>query len=149
MIEVGKVIKTKGKRAEVKVEKKDECSKCGMCIFPKNATSIVFSANNDLNAVEGDTVKMQMSEKSKLLGALLVFLVPLILIGISAVVTYVFIKKEIFLLAISIPLIVIWYVILAFIDKKIARAKNFSPTIVQILEHEKNQIEEKQKEEIN
>ncbi|MBQ3116231.1 MAG: SoxR reducing system RseC family protein [Clostridia bacterium] len=148
MIEVGSVTKVKGKRAEVKVEKKDECSKCGMCLFPKNASSINFNANNDIGAKEGDLVKMEMSEKSKLVGALLVFLVPLILIGISAVITYVFIKKEIYLIAISLPLVVIWFVILAFIDKKIAGTKNFSPTIVQIIAQKTNEIKEEQKEEI-
>lgn len=133
MTEIGIVTECKGNRAKVKVEKKAECSKCGMCLFPKNASSIEFNANNDIGAKKGDTVQMSMNESSKLLGALLVFLVPLILIGLSAVITYVFIGKDIYLLAISLPLIVVWFVVLAVIDKKLGRSKNFSPKITSIV----------------
>ncbi len=132
MIEVGIVTECKGNRAKVKVDKKEECAKCGMCMFSKNASSIEFNANNDIGAKVGDKVELALNEGSKLIGALLVFLVPLLLIGLSAVITYLFIGKDIYLLAISLPLIVIWFIVLALIDKKIGKSKTFSPKITRI-----------------
>lgn len=138
MKEVGLVIKTEKERATVKVDKKDECSKCGMCLFPKNATSTQFSVNNGVGAKEGDTVIIETKENSKLIGSMLAFLVPLILIAISAVITFTIIKKEIYMLIISVVSIVIWYAILPVIDKRLRRSSAFAPDIIKILENKEN-----------
>ena len=45
MVEQGVVTAVKGNRATVRVDKKDECSKCGMCLFPKGASSIDLLEN--------------------------------------------------------------------------------------------------------
>lgn len=132
MQEIGKVVKTDGKRAIVKVDKKDECSKCGMCLFPKNATSIEFSVDNTLGATEGDTVLFESVSDGKLLGAILVFLVPLLIIGASALVAYLVIKSEIWTLFLSIIGIVVWFVVLSVIDKKLINSKNFRRKIISI-----------------
>ena len=137
MKEIGTVTATQGKSATVKVDKRDECSKCGMCLFPKNASSIDFNARNKLGAEIGDKVEIETVKDGKLLGAILVFLVPLILIGLSAVITYIFIKKEIWLLILSVILIILWYTILAVIDKRLKNSINFSPEITAIIEKEK------------
>ena len=134
MQEIGKVSKTEGKYAIVKVQKKDECSKCGMCLFPKNASEIEFRAKNTLSAKEGDDVLINTSnERGKLVGILLVFLVPLLLIGLAVLIEKLFIKNEIFILPISIGLIVVWFFILSFIDKKIAKNDKYVCEIIEIL----------------
>lgn len=119
MIEVGKVIKTKGDTATVRIDKKDECSKCGMCLFPKNASHIDLDAKNLVGAKEGDNVELVRNEGGKLIGAVLTFLVPLILIIASVAITYLLDIKEIWMLCFSAVSVVLWYIILAFIDKKI------------------------------
>ena len=134
MREIGKVSKTEGKYAIVKVQKKDECSKCGMCLFPKNASEIEFRAKNTLSAKEGDDVLINTSnERGKLVGILLVFLVPLLLIGLAVLIEKLFIKNEIFILPISIGLIVVWFFMLSFIDKKIAKNDKYVCEIIEIL----------------
>lgn len=134
MQEIGKVSKTEGKYAIVKVQKKDECSKCGMCLFPKNASEIEFRAKNTLLAKEGDEVLINTSnERGKLVGILLVFLVPLLLIGLAVLIEKLFIKNEIFILPISIGLIVVWFFMLSFIDKKIAKNDKYVCEIIEIL----------------
>ncbi len=134
MQEIGKVSKTEGKYAIVKVQKKDECSKCGMCLFPKNASEIEFRAKNTLLAKEGDDVLINTSnERGKLVGMLLVFLVPLLLIGLAVLIEKLFIKNEIFILPISIVLIVVWFFMLSFIDKKIAKNDKYVCEIIEIL----------------
>jgi positive regulator of sigma E activity len=138
MKELGLVIKTEKGRATVKVDKKDECSRCGLCLFPKNATSVEFSVNNGVGAKEGDTVMIETKENSKLLGTLLAFLVPLILIAIAAVITLTIIKEEIYMLIISAVSIAIWYAILPSIDKRLKKSNAFAPDIIQIIENKKD-----------
>ncbi len=142
MREIGVITKIEKGKAKVKVDKKDECSKCGMCLFPKNASSVEFDAENDLNAKVGDTVIIETQKEGKLFGAFLAFLVPLILIGLSFLLNYLVIKNELITLAIAIGAIAIWYVILAFIDKKIKNTVSFSARITQIIEMEDNKTDE-------
>ncbi len=137
MKEEGQVKSVKKNFAVVSVSKKDECSKCGMCLFQNGADSVDFNAENSLGAKVGDKVIIQTAETTKFLGIMLVFLVPLILIGISALINYLLIKNEIWILILSVILIVLWYTILALIDKKLAKTKKFATRIVEIIK-EKN-----------
>ena len=134
MIEIAKVTQSNEKRVTVRVDKKDECRKCGMCLFPKGADGAYFHAENTLGAKEGDLVEIEMYSNGNLIGAILAFLVPLVLIGLSALITYLFIKEEIWMLILGIGSVVVWYVILAFIDKKIGKSKTFSPKLIKIIE---------------
>ncbi|MBQ9756520.1 MAG: SoxR reducing system RseC family protein [Clostridia bacterium] len=135
MIEQGVVVKTENKFATVKVDKKDECSKCGMCLFPKNASSIEFTATNDKGAMVGDTVIIETEKDTKFLGAILVFLIPLILIGLAVLINALFIKSEIWVAALAVGFVVLWFFVLALIDKKLKKAFAFAPKIVEIIEN--------------
>ena len=132
MTEQGVIIKTEKGQAVVRVDKKEQCEKCGMCLFPKNASHIEFNAENKLNASVGDTVIIERQKDSKLLGAILVFLVPLLLIGVSALITYFFIGIEIWLLILSVIFIILWYTILAVIDKKLKNNINILGEMISI-----------------
>lgn len=133
MEETGKVIKTDKNSATVRVNKKSECEKCGMCAFPKNAGYIDFNADNPIGAKVGDEVIVKTSESGKVIGALLVFLVPLLLIGLSAVITFTLIKQEIFVLVLSAASIAVWFAVLSLLDKKFRKLKSFSTEITQII----------------
>ncbi len=133
MREVGKVTKVDGDYALVKVDKKDECSKCGMCAFPKNANSIIFNAKNSVDAKIDDKVIIETVKDTKLFGAILVFLVPLLLIGLSWLITELFLDNEIWVLIFSVIFLVLWYTILAVIDKALKKKSDFCPQIVEII----------------
>ena len=137
MTETGIVKSVTGDTAIVSVKKKDECGKCGMCLFGKGADSIEFICNNTVNAKSGDTVVMERSENGKLLGVFMVFIVPLVLIGLSLLTGYVFINSELVALILSVGLIAIWYIILCFADKKLGTVKRFKNEIIAVLEKEK------------
>ena len=141
MREQGEVTSLDGKFAVVKVDKRDECSKCGMCLFPKNASSVDFRAKNGVFAKVGDKVVIETQKDGKLLGAILAFLVPLILIGLAAVITYIFIRIEIWMLILSVIFVVLWYTILAIIDKKLKNSLGFCPIIVSVINKEENKDE--------
>lgn len=134
MREVGIVVNADGKDATVKVDKKDECSKCGMCLFPKNTSSIEFLSDNDIGASVGDQVVIERKKEAKLTAAILVFLVPLLLIGLSVLLTYLFIGIDIWVLILSIIFIIVWYNILSVIDKKLKNRQDYKHVIVEILE---------------
>ncbi len=133
MIENGIVVKINKDTAVVKVDKKDECSKCGMCLFPKNASSIELKATNNIGAKINDEVIIKTSERAKLLGVMLVFLVPLVLVGIAVTFSVLFIKSELLAVLLSLGLMVIWYFVLSFIDKKLKLKKSFCIEITGII----------------
>ncbi len=132
MTEAAIVVKTEGDYAIVSVDKKDECAKCGMCVFPKNASKIELRAKNDLNVAVGDEVVIEREEGGKLTAACLAFLVPLLLIGLASLITYLWIDKEIFILVLSVAFIAIWYAVLAVLDKKFVFLKTFAAKITAV-----------------
>jgi len=132
MREQGVVVGVEGRYATVRVNKKDECSKCGMCLFPKGADSIEFKAFNKENAKIDDKVVIERQKDGKLLGAILVFLIPLILIGVCVLVGYLVLNSEISILIMSVSLILIWFIVLSLIDKRLKNAMGYMPVIVSI-----------------
>ena len=136
MREVGTVERLENNFAVVKVDKKDECSKCGMCLFPQGANSIEFVADNKIGAKTGDKVIIEKGENGKLQGALLVFLVPLLLIGLSVILGLYVIKWELSVLILSGTLIILWYIILSIIDKKLKYLSSFKSVIVEIVKEQ-------------
>ena len=139
MKEVGIVSKIQKDIATVKVDKKDECSKCGMCLFPQGVNAITFNANNKVGAKLGDTVVIERYADGGLLSALLVFLVPLILIGVSVFLGLCIIKWQISVLILSLSLIILWYIILSKIDKILKRKWGYKTIIVEILRSDNNE----------
>lgn len=133
MIEKGIVTSLDGDYAIVKVNKKDECAKCGLCLFPKNADSINFRAENGVGAKVNDIVEIETKERAKTLGIVLVFGVPLILVIASLILGYIFIKNEITCLLVSLGVVIVWFFILSIIDRKIKNSLKFSSKIKEII----------------
>ena len=133
MVEQGKVILVNEKTATVSISKKEECEKCGMCLFANNANSIEVQAENNLNAKVGDEVVVERVADGKFIGAILCFLVPLLLIGLACLINYLFINVEIWILFLSLAFIILWYTILAMIDKKLKNKQNFKFIVTEIV----------------
>lgn len=132
MTESGKVVKTGGKYATVRIDKKDECGKCGMCLFAANASYTEMRARNDAGAAVGDEAVVETAESGKTLSAVLVFLVPLLLIVLAAAIGLFIIGKEIWILLLSLIFILSWYTILGLFDKKLRKSDKFCARIVRI-----------------
>lgn len=136
MLDRGTVIHTENGFAKVAVKRREECSRCGMCAFSKNADEIVFNCKNDAGAKEGDVVTVEKAKEGKLLAVLLVFLVPLLLIGLAALINALLIKWDMSVVIMSVLFIILWYTILAAIDKKISVGGKMSPVIKEIVNKE-------------
>jgi len=137
MRESAKVISVKGGRAVVEIDKSDKCSKCGMCLFPKNASSVKMDAKNPIGAVEGDTVVVETIGGTQVLAILLCFVVPLLLIGVAFLLNYLVINSDLITVGVSVLLVVLWYTILAVIDKRYKKIKGATVTVVEILKNVK------------
>ena len=136
MKEIATVKETKENIATVYLEKKDECSKCGMCIFPKNAKGVDITALNNVGAKEGDKVIIEVKDEGKLTGIFLAFIVPLLLIGVAFLINALFIKNELWTLAIAVGLVVLWYIALSFIDKKLKFNSKYGTEILSVFHPE-------------
>lgn len=132
MREQGIVTSVDGKFAKVKINKKTECDKCGMCLFPQGASSTEFNAINKIKANVGDKVTIETEKDAKFMGALLVFLVPLLLIALSAVIGIVLLNNELHVLLLSAVFIAVWFFVLSVIDKKLKKSSAFSPVIISV-----------------
>ena len=139
MTEQGVVVAVEKSGATVEIQKKDECSKCGLCAFPKNASKIRVYAENSVGAKKGDTVTIERSGKTSLFSVFMVFLVPLLLIGLAVGINYLTIKNEIWIPILSVLFIFLWYTILALIDKKFQKLKGLTSVIVSVETVEKEE----------
>ena len=135
MKEQGIVSEIKGDRATVRVSYSESCEKCGMCL--KKNGFMEVSALNPVNAAVGDEVKVETKKEMKFTSITLSFLIPLILLVAGIVAGY-FMKSEILMLVFALIPVIIWYVILSFIDKKFFDKKDFCPTITEILKEKDN-----------
>lgn len=131
MTENGIVVKTEN-GIVVKVDKKTECSKCGMCAFPKNASHIDLKAVSEIPVNVGDEVTVETSENLRFLSALLVFGVPLLLIGACALIGLLVFKSDIITLISAVVITALYFVVLHFIDKKILKNKKFITKIIAV-----------------
>ena len=132
MQELATVVSTENSKAVVSVSKKDECSKCGMCLFPPSARSVEFNAENSVGAKVGDTVLIDVKDEGKLTALILVFLVPILLILVSSLIAEFVIKSEMWMLYLSLISLVGWFCILPQIDKILKKKRKFTTEIISI-----------------
>ena len=142
MRETGIVTEIKGKTAVVSVDKKEECSRCGLCLFKEGANKTEFYVKNESGVKVGDNVTIESSENGKFIGVILVFFVPLLLIGLAVLMNYLFIKKEIWILILSVSFIAVWFILLALLDKKFKEIGLFNARIISVLPAPEKTVED-------
>ena len=132
MKETGVVTEIRGKTSVVSVDRKDECSRCGLCLFKEGTNKTEFFVKSEDGVNVGDTVEIERSESGKFTGVILAFFVPLLFIGLAVAINYLFINSEIWILILSIGFIAVWYAILAFSDKRLKFSAAFNARIVSV-----------------
>lgn len=139
MREFGEVVKTEKNLAVVKIDRKSECEKCGMCGMKTGMSFVEVNSTNTVNAKTGDKVIIETGNGVKFVAVLFTFLIPLILLAVSIILGYLFIKNELYILLVCLGTLVVWYTILGFLDKKFARLRGFCPEIIQIIGENKDE----------
>jgi sigma-E factor negative regulatory protein RseC len=134
--ERAEVIKADKNVATLKIERKNECSGCKVCTFKNNANFVKVRAKNVVGAKKGDSVIVEMETDNRLTASFLVYIVPLIFAAIGLFIGY-FLNSEIWMFALCVIMLIIGYIIIALIDKKLFYKKGFSPEIIKIILKEK------------
>ena len=134
--EQGIVLSVDGGLAQVMVGRHEECGSCGAC---GGAQQVVVEAVNDVGAQPGQRVLFEFREANVLTGAFVVFILPLLMGGVGAVIghfmapmldasgslPYVLGALVFFLLAL---------VLVKLFDKRAAQKQEAKPVIVEIID---------------
>lgn len=124
MDKIGTVIKLENNNAIVQVMRASACGEnCAMCKGGCSQTKQTVSASNEMGALLGDKVKIELDDNKVLLAAFLVYILPLILLIIG----YVIKGWQGAVIGFVIP-----FIILKALDKK--NAKRYTATITKIWE---------------
>lgn len=146
MIEQGEVIKIEKNNAVVAFQRKTACDKCGMCAFGKNDMKVKLTLKNNVNAKVGDIVEVTMGDRFVLTSALIVYIIPLLLVGAGIGIGIGFKLAEYVQIILAFAGFVAGFALSALIDKKIKKRTNFSPSITRIVAEEEDFEENKDDE---
>ena len=83
MTERGVVTAVKGRRATVEFDRKSACDSCHMCAVTRDGMKVKIVIENTLGAERGDIVTVSMGERFVLTAALVVYIIPLVLVGVG------------------------------------------------------------------
>ena len=140
MLEVGVVESVNEKRGTAKVvfDRKSACDKCGMCLTAKGEKMRVYvEVKNTLGAKVGDKVGVAMNDKFVLRAAFIVYIVPVVLVGIGLAV---FRKLNYLLLLIVIGVGLLLGIAIGITADKVIRKKSaFAPSMSQIFPAEEGE----------
>ena len=131
MTEQGVVTKIKGSRATVEFDRKSACDSCHMCAVTKDGMKVKIVIENSLNACVGDVVNVSMGERFVLTAALIVYIIPLVLVGIGVGVGSLLTELAQVLLAVG--GLVVGFVVAFLLDRFVIRKKKgFVPRMTEI-----------------
>lgn len=135
MIETGEIYKINKKNmATVRFPRRTACADCRMCFKPKDEMYVELVVKNTLEGNIGDKVSVSMGQQIVLVSSIVVYLIPVILVAIALFATKNL--EELISFGIAMGVLVISFVIVAFMDKWIKKNKNYAPEMVAILNKE-------------
>ena len=118
----GIINKIDNNRIQVLIVQQTACNECqanGVCFTAENGTKIIEVENSDSVFNEGDKVILFGKKSNGLLAVLFAFVLPFITILISLFILNYFIANEVISGAISVGMLIPYYVILSFFNKKL------------------------------
>ena len=137
MLEIGCVEQINEKRgtARVTFDRKSACDKCKMCLTASGEKMKVYvEVKNTLGAKVGDKVGVMMNDKFVLRAAFIVYIIPVILVGIGLAI---FRKlSDILLLAVVAVALLLGFGIGIGVDRFVRKKGTFAPTMTKIYRDE-------------
>lgn len=131
MTERGVVSKIKGNKATVQFERHSACDKCHMCAVTKDTMKVEVTLDNTLGANVGDFVEVEMGERYVLTAAAIVYVIPLVLIGVGIGLGTLI--SELAQVLMALGGLIIGFAIAILLDKFVIRKKKgFSPRMKSI-----------------
>jgi sigma-E factor negative regulatory protein RseC len=133
---------TKTGLAVVRFNKKEQCDTCNMCRKTADENLVEVKIKNNLNAKQGDKVVVQMGAKAKLAASFTIYMIPLLFVIVSLAITIGRID-DIYTALIALGALVVGFVLVFVIDKKIREYKGYLPKMVDFVdEFSQNNIED-------
>ena len=132
---IGKVIKVDGSLATVFIENIQGCDSCEFtkfCRIDKKGREII--CRNDKGAKVGDIVQIDTSTKSVLKAIVLNFVLPLVFLTCGVAAGKKFWQTDLAGFMLGMFLMVLYFILFLFIDKKILKSGQLLPEIVKIKE---------------
>ncbi len=133
MEEIGLVVEKNDKKKTVTVRfsRKAQCETCNMCMKHKDDPGVRCVVKNSFDAKIGDEVAVNMGVGYVMLSAAIVYLIPLLLSGLSLI----FSRKlqEWQQIAIFSVILAFSFVVVAILDKIVGKRKGFKPEITRIV----------------
>lgn len=138
MNEVAKVVKVKGKRAFVCIEKTAKCEGCNICSFNRNK-QLVVPVQNELGAAVGDNVELIMPDRAPLIASAVLYVIPLAFMFIGVIIgTFINVYAQI---GMAFGFLAIGFIPSYFIDKYYAKKRGYSPSMLRIVESASQDID--------
>lgn len=139
MTEQGRIIKTEGNIATVRLLRSSACGNCGMCGMTEEQKHIDIDLPNSLKAVEGDTVKIEINEKASFKATLIVYLIPLAVAIVGMLVGYLCGLVDWILAIIFIVGLSGGFTAVRLIDKKYSKKLDLIPKMIEIIKENNNE----------
>lgn len=136
MKERGEVIALQEDVVTLKVIKKPECSGCKACFFGQGENSSTIKAKNTVEAKVGEHVYFTVQKDNKLKASLIVYILPILFMGLGVLIGALAFKKEAFIVLSAAVGLAIGFLALFLVDKCIAKSKNFQIELVGIVPEE-------------
>lgn len=148
MRERGVVVKVKNGRATVRFDRRSACDSCHMCAVTRDGMKVETVIQNTLNASVGDFVEVEMGEKFVLTAALIVYIIPLILVGAGIGIGSLFNEPAQALAAIG--GLIVGFLIAILLDRFVIRKKKgFSPKMTAICPQDiESQVQKERADEV-
>lgn len=137
MVEIGTIsnIDKKG-YATIKFSRKMACEHCKMCFKPKDENFVQIRVKNTLDAKTGEKVSVSMGTQVVLLSSFLVYIIPVVAVALTLILTQKLDEIISFLLAVV--SLIISFAIISVIDKQIKTKKDYLPKMVAIIEEKES-----------
>lgn len=141
MNQMGKVISVKMKTALVEVERQSACQDCKGCRFGTDEGKLTVDAVNDVNAVTGDLVEINLCTTNILKASVIVYLIPLIMLILGVIVGYLLsgflgVDKGIMGAVFGIVFTAFSFLAIRHYEPKLKKQDDYIPSIVKIIRKE-------------
>ena len=126
------VVKTAGKTAVLQIEKSPACEGCRICAFKAGKSRVKVKARNSAGAKKGDTVIVQAEKDNRTLASFIVYIVPVLLAGVGALVGALCALAELYIALLCLAGLALGFAAVFCIDKLLARSRGFGMEVVEI-----------------
>ena len=120
------------KTAVLQIEKSPACDGCRICAFKAGKSRVKVKARNSAGATKGDTVIVQAEKDNRTLASFIVYIVPVLLAGVGALVGALCALAELYIVLLCLAGLVLGFAAVFCLDKLLARSRGFGMEVVEI-----------------